>query len=713
MSASEVVRTRLPGIAATIGRALAEAVDLQDGRLFLWCPAALAVGIWTYFALMHEPDAIATGILAAVVLPLALLRPAPAVLLALLVAGFALAKFRCDSVATPLIRAVTGEVTIVGTVDSVDRARGQRMTLILRPETIQGLAADRLPVRLKLTALLRDTHAEAGDRISARARLAPIPAPVEPGGYDQGRRLWFEGIGGTGRTIGPVQVLDHQPGLDNVPARRLASLREAIAQRIGDHLDGTADSVAEALITGERAEIPRETNLSLQTSGLFHVLSISGLHMWMVAGSVFWVLRAGLALWPRLALTCPIRKWSAAGALLVAAFYMLLADSGVATTRSFLMIAVVFFAMLVDRPALSLRNLALAAIIVLLLQPEAAVDAGFQMSFMAVLGLVAFHNAWTGRQPDEAAPARHWALRAIRSMLRATMLALATTTIAGGMSSIPAAYHFGRLAPYSLLANGLAFPVIGILVMPMALLATVLMPLGLEAIPLLVMGQGLDLVLAISDFVAELPGARMMVPQPPESAVLLLAAGCSGICLLAGRVPRLAGLVVALCGLALSLPGRQAPDILVERSGANVALRNGDGLLVPALVRKGRFSIEKWLMTDGDGALPATAARRSGWTCLAGRCTATAKGRRVAYLAGDGLGPVDCAGFDIVIASFPLRGRCRSVPLRIDRFDLWRKGAHAVFLAPSGPVVTTARDGQGLRPWRVEPEPRANPVKPP
>jgi competence protein ComEC len=513
---------------------------------------------------------------------------------------------------------------------------------------------------------------------------------------------------GCGSTVMAAWAVSPPPSM--YWARMMTSVRQAIASRIHAHLDGATASIAEALITGERAEIPRAANRSLQASGLFHVLSISGLHMWLVAGSVFWTLRAALALSPTLALRYPIKKWAAAVALCCALFYLLLADSGVATMRSFIMIAVVFFAMLVERPAVSMRNLAIAALIVILMQPEAAVDAGFQMSFLAVLGLVTFHDVWSRRRPVQDEVVRAWPRRLVRHAAAAVMLALVTTAIAGTMSSIPATYHFGRLAPYSLVANGLAFPVIGLVVMPMALVATLLMPFGLELLPLLAMGQGLDLVLAISDLVADLPQAQMTVPQSPPVAAIALALGCTAFCLLAGPV-RIAGLGVAGLGLLLALAGRPLPDVLVDGTAGNVALRNSEGLLVPAVPRKSRFSVERWLQSDGDSASPGEAVKRIGWTCLATRCEAVVKGRRIAYVTGDGTVPIACAGFDIMIASFPLRGACRAVPIRIDRFNVWRSGPHALYIDGRDVRILTARGLQGDRPWRIIPLARARPFE--
>src|SRR5207248_890041 len=223
---------------------------------------------------------------------------------------------------------------------------------------------------------------------------------------------------------------------------------------------------AEALITGETASLPRQVINSLQVSGLYHIVSISGLHMSLVAGGIFWLVRALLALSPYFAVNYPIKKWAAVAALIAGLFYMLLAGAEVATQRSYIMIAIMLIAILADRPALSLRNLVIAALIILTLFPEAALSASLQMSFLAVMGLLAFHEAWLEMQGAKPAEPAGPLLRSIRSIWRSFIATAFTTFIAGGLSSIAAVYHFGRLAPYSLLANLLALPVVSFIVMP-------------------------------------------------------------------------------------------------------------------------------------------------------------------------------------------------------------------------------------------------------
>jgi competence protein ComEC len=290
--------------------------------------------------------------------------------------------------------------------------------------------------------------------------------------------------------------------------------------------------------------------------------------------------------------------------------------------------------------------------------------------------------------------------------MTAAALSLVTSLVAGAGSSLPAAYHFGRLSPYGVLANGLAIPVVGLVVMPAALCSVLLMPLGLEWLPLHVMAEGLSLVILISDRIAALPGADAIMARPSAAAMVLTAAGFVWLTLLAGPA-RWAGLPVLAFGGVLALQPAAMPDLLISRAGENVALRTPEGLLVPAHSRRARFSVEKWLAANGEEESPSEAARRPGWDCQENRCRAVVKGRPVLYVSRSEGQPIDCSGVAILIADFPLRGACRGVALRIDRFDLWRHGAHALHLGEAEVTVRTARQEQGRRPWVVIPQPRA------
>jgi competence protein ComEC len=550
-----------------------------------------------------------------------------------------------------------------------------------------------------------------GATIMVDALLYPPAGPVLPGGYDHARTLWFDGIGATGRAIGRPRIVAMPAGF--VLADWIDDCRDAIGARIRAALPGPIGAFAEAQIIGERGHLQRDINEALQLSGLAHILSISGLHMALVAGGVFLLLRALLSLSPLLALTRPVKSWAAVGALLAAAVYLALSGGGVATWRSAIMIAMLFAAVLAERPALSLHNLVAAATLLILLQPESVLSASFQMSFLAVMGLIAAHEAWAGWRSGrggEPGGGHHWSWTGARWLGRAALAMLATTLIASVCSGLAAVYHFNRLSAYGLLANALALPVVSFLVMPAALAAMIAMPFGLEVLPLRLMGAGLEAVVEIAATVADLPGAHAAIASPSPLAMLSMTGGLIFLCLWRGQ-GCVVGLLAIAGGLALAGMG-QKPDILVERRGATVAIRAETGQFVLPLQRKARFTIEKWLLREGDGTRFGEVLKRPGWQCGGTACRALVKGRRIVYLRHDtpaGAVAQLCGNAEIVIAAVPLRGACRRARLRIDRFDLWRKGAHAVYYEGEDDWrVVTVRDTQGRRPWVVQPVPRAS-----
>jgi competence protein ComEC len=680
----------------------------QRGDFFLWSPLWLIAGIAAYFALPREPPPL---IFAAIATVLALLafairkqRGLFAKSLLLVLIGFCLIKARTEWVSAPTLRAPTGEVLLDGVVEDFEMRGPRRSVAILKVTGLAGKGVTRIPARVRVT-MTGTKRLRPGQMIRAKAQLFPLPTPVVPGGYDYGRSLWFEGIGATGRIYGDIAAEGTDPSRLLQFRASLEDLRDVIGTRIRAVLPDERSGVAEAMITGERGTIPHDVNDSLQASGLAHILSISGLHMSLVAGLTFWLVRAMLALSPTLATVYPIKKWAAVAGLAMGLVYLLLASASVATGRSYIMLAVMFIAILADRPALSMRNLAIAALIILVAFPEAALTASLQMSFLAVMGLLAIHDVWSRwlaqREDVDHGLLHHAASIIFRMFCAATLTSLA----AGGLSSIAAAYHFGRLAPYGLVANLLALPVMSVLVMPPALFAVLAMPFGLEAVPLQVMDAGLVLVQAISDWVVSLPGAQGRIPPLPLTAALALTLAAIMLCLTKG-IMRLAGFPLA--GIALlAATFSHRPDIYVDQVAKNVVIRGDSGELVPAQTRRSRFAVSQWLRADGDGAEHAEAARRAGWQCEGAVCRATVKSRRVLYLSEEKLAmTIPCADADILVAAFPLRGRCRSVPLRIDRFSVWRSGAHALYVEDGAIRIETARGLQGLRPWTIVPEPR-------
>ncbi len=209
------------------------------------------------------------------------------------------------------------------------------------------------------------------------------------------------------------------------------------------------------------------------------MLAISGYHMAVVAGIAFFFIRAILALIPSFASRHPIKKWAALGALATGAFYLVLSGASVSTQRAYIMIAIVLIGVMIDRPALTFRTIAIAAFVVLLLAPQAVVHPSFQMSFAAALALIAAYQFGLPWRADAGTPAAArmalWGGREVFGLIMASLVA--------GLATTPySAFHFHRLAPYGVLANLLAMPVISVWVMPMGILGVLTMPFGFDAV---------------------------------------------------------------------------------------------------------------------------------------------------------------------------------------------------------------------------------------
>lgn len=674
----------MPGIAERLAEALGAALALEvaERRFFLFLPVVFAAGIALYFGAPREPWPYAGLIPAVGLAALTLLareRPLAFHLLALLAtlaAGFATASLQVQRIAHPVLQRAVDGVEIAGFVEvSEQRTRGSRITLALT--RLEGRGEDRgeaAPRRVRVTLTSR-TPPEVGAHVALRASLAPPPGPAYPGGFDFGRLAWLEGIGATGFALGKVAVVPTtvEPPAGLALSAWLAATRATIAERIraalllpgaSASMQGDA-AIAVALVTGLRDGVPESIEESMRVAGLSHVLSISGLHMALVATGMFFLVRALLALSPALALRCPIKNWAAVPAALAATFYLVLSGGEVATQRAYLMTLIVLAGVALGRPALTLRTLAVAALLVLALTPWAVLDPGAQMSFAATLALVAAYAHW-GRQVAELPRARLGWLHRPAVYIAALLL----TSLAAGLATAPfAAYHFQRLAPLSLIANLGAMPIASFIIMPAGLAGALLIPFGWDAPAWHVMGWGIGRMVDISRAVAAVPGADRGLPALPLASLVLFALALTTLCLLRSRLVLVAP-VLALAGLALA-PLRDRPDILVDREGRTVAVRQSDGRLALMGDRDrglaGRFVVEQWLNAEGERTRLADPTLTQTARCDPLGCTLQTAGGEIIALSRhrDSL-EEDCRRVALLITTEAPPKDCAAQVLRID-----------------------------------------------
>jgi len=675
------------------------AAEARSGRLILWLPVAFALGILIYFAVPREPMllagplltlGLAAAVLAARAWPLAL---AAALVAASLAAGFSIATLRTSMVAHPVIPAPPMAVRLAGHVEKVERRTGgDRILLRVAPGAVQGLPV--VPDLVRIT-LRKGWAPPVGSPVTQLVRLLPPLGPALPGGHDFGRGPWFQGIGAVGYGLGrPVMA----PPAPVPPSVRLAVLvdtvRENLAARIRASLTGVPAEIAIALVAGNRAGIPPKVEESMRVSGLTHILSISGLHMALVAGTLFFLVRGGLALIPALALGFPIKATAALVALAGSAAYLVLSGNDVPAQRSFVMSALVLAGVLAGRQALSLRTVAVAAVVVLALTPEAVLEAGTQMSFAATLALVA---AYERIRPLRTRPHPSGLMARTGVAVLVFIAGIAFTALVAGLASAPyAAFHFQRLAPYGLLANVLAMPAVSLLVMPFGLLAVLLMPLGLDFLLWPVMGFGITVMVGISDVIAALPGADLSTDAVGPAALGALSLALAAACLLRG-VLALAGL--APLGLAVLMMGSAPrPDVLVAPDAATVAVRGADGRLSILGAKGQRLVAEQWLGREADRRTAETKDLAAAFTCDGIGCVAPLPGGgTIAVSRRPESLEADCLNAEIVITAHAPPLKC---PARlITPADLARTGTLALYRAGQGWRLEPTRPEGRDRPW--------------
>lgn len=687
-------RIALPALPAWVQDELAA----QQERLPVWAAIIFSIGIALYFSLRFEPSAMLTTVfLAGAVLTRLLAgKRMIATAILLLAAGFAGAQTRTHLLNTVMLEKSVGPVTVQGRVsyaETLDEGRGVRV--VLEDLIVEKLPPEKTPGKVRLS-VRKGEMPPVGSTVETLARLNPPPAPAAPGAFDFQRYAYFNGIGAFGFTFRELRVIENSGG-GGFDAK-IASIRHTISQRMRERLDdpGIA-AVTIALTTGERAAISETDNEAMRDSGLAHMLSISGMHIGMVAGTIFFFTRLVMAAFPGFAVHHPIKKYAALLAFSGALFYALLAGLSVPTLRSLVMTGIVLLAVVLDRSAISLRLLAVAAFAVLIISPDALWGASFQMSFAAVAGLIVFFEwirpRWTDWRRD-AGPFRKAALYIAGSCI--------TTIIATATTAPFSLYHFQNLAVYGVLANAVTVPVMCFIVMPAGILVCLLIPLHLEAWPLRVMEWGVAFIVDVAHRVAELPGAVLSVPAFPVSVMILSVAGGAFVLFWKGWGKALA--ILPLTAALLIALQYRPPDILVSSQAKLLAVRDTEGRLHLSTRTAERFVGESWMRRNGEeGRKPPVWPKEgvdtdTGLSCDEGGCYLEQGGAKVAFAFHPSAHEEDCARANILIALDPVRVRpCRSATV-IDRFDLWRNGAYAVWFNGRYETVASLR---GDRPWTI------------
>jgi competence protein ComEC len=670
--------------------------DSERDQLPLWLPVGLGLGTAAWFAL---PDSRAwtAFLLLSAALALAPWALAPGTRWGRAVSIFCLAAiigcgniwWKAERVAAPVL----GQARVAefdARIESFQRLPARDVVRLM----VEPLGDSTLPRRLRVNvdAAKAPAALEAGATVRLRGYLMP-PAPAAvPGAYDFARAAWFQGIGGTGR-VTVVRLV--APAGEQGWRARLAGTRQRLADHIRDRLPGGAGGIAAALATGDQGGIPEADAEAMRRSGLAHLLSVSGLHLTAVVGAVMLLTLKLLALSPWLALRFRLVLVAAGAGALAGIAYTLLTGAEVPTIRSCIAALLILLGIALGREALTLRLVAVGALIVLLLWPESLPGASFQMSFAAITAIVALHEHPRLRdllaRRDELWPVK----------LGRFLLGLVLTGLAVELALIPIAlWHFHQAGLYGALANIVAIPLTTFVIMPLEALALLFDLAGLGAPFWWLAGAALDLLLSLAHAVAAAPGAVARLPTLPSAAFALMVGGGLWLALWRTRWRRWGLLPVAAGAVAAFLA--PAPDLLVTGDGRHLAVRTDSGDL--ALLRGRAGDYVRDLMTQSAG-LEGEAGELEALRiaeCSADFCVAEIRGWRLLASRSVRLVPIEelrkaCAEADIVVSERRLPAACRPRWLKADREMLANSGGLAIALGATPRVVTTAAGDR--HPW--------------
>ena len=698
-------------------------LEVEERRLFLWLPVAAGAGVALYFSAAREPDRALPPVLACLAVALACVarerRGARmlGICLCAIASGFVSAQWRAARAEAPAIARIR-IAEVAGVVEEMDLRR-QGARFLLRVSGIEGLSAGQTPRRLRLT--MRQTpDFEAGSFVSLKARLLPPSRAALPGGYDFARDAWFSGIGAVGSVLGRVESIaaPETPDWAMAMMAPVDRARNALAARVDGVVGGDAGAIAAAMVTGKRDRLSEGTRELIREAGIFHIITISGVQMTLVAAIFFWIFRRTLALSRTLALCHPIKKWAAAAAIAGAILYDIGTGSRVGTERALFMTAIVFLAVLFDRQALTMRNLAFAALAVIALEPEAILGASFQLSFAAVAALVAVYEARMRAYDRERAPqqlqnqrnqgrpqakpgSRREKIEAAAAWLSASTRhgiggALFATFCATSATVSFMAYHFHEISPYVLIGNPLTLGIIEFFAVPGALLGAALHPLGLDAPVWHYVGLGIDFILWVARRIAAAPGASLHVNAFAPWAIGFLALAVLSAVIWRSWILRATAIPLFAIGLAGAAMG-EAFDLAIPPAGDALAFRGPDRRLGVMAKKLNPFAAEQWLRAAGDG--------RAARDAVAGRCDPSgcigvlAGGQTVALVLAAEAFLEDCARATIVVTPLFAPASCAAAHV-FDRRSLARTGAVALHFSKAGEIsVQSARATGQDRPW--------------
>jgi competence protein ComEC len=662
--------------------------DLEHRRLFLLWPYAAIAGLIVSLLAPEEPQPWLLGLVGSVVIiGLFLARGQTALFRALTLAaafwvGFSLLAIHATLFGTEMLaRPAYG--TYEMRVDEIVSELESGTRAIVSSITPTGTSRA-VPMRRARIVIADGPPLAPGDTIRAPVRFYAVPGPVVPNGFDSQFHAFFDGIGAYGNATAAVERV--AAGSNSAPERVIDGVRRGIAARIDADLEQPTAGIARALITGDQSAVSDEARETMAAAGLAHVLSVSGLHLTIVAGLVLVTLRGGLALVGGMHRFVSVKRVAAAGAIVAALAYFAISGGNVAALRSTIMLVLVLGAVVFGRRALTMRNVAIAALIVIATDPASVFRPSFQLSFAAVVALI---GAWELMRAQEGRE------RSLLARAGGYLWGIVLTSlIAGAATVLFSVYHFQQTSPLGVLGNLFTLPLVGFVMMPSAVLATLAMPFGWEAPFLVVMGWSIDRMLELGGLVANWSSGLDSSPLLAPVALLLGLAALAWFTFLSTwhRLILPVLLIPAVWLFALDHP----PDVLVADTTQAVALRGEAGLELVA-GKADSFAVDVWRETYGEAIEPGALLKCDSVGCFG----ASSRGFTLAIVRDPSGFYEDCGLANLLIARRPVPANCGAGTV-IDAETLSRGGVQWLrWDAARGGFEIRPAIPEISRPWRA------------
>lgn len=585
----------------------------EQNRWFLWMPVLFAIGIGAYFVLPQEISPWWTlGIIESLIVLAVLFRRrifalVLLMIVAVVVLGFTNIQLKALYLSeNPQVMAPE-KTYLSGKISAIDYNYRGNQRLLLTDTT--NFEKDRNFGSLKVSVRSKETGLHVGQCVEMAVSIMPLAKAAMVGGYQFDRKAYFDGLSGNGYALSQALPIECEIptswsqnfkfGIDKLRNKIIAHIREV--------LPPDQASITAAIIAGEQGVIRKEVIQNYRDSGLAHFLSISGLHMSMIAGLMFFLVRLIVAFIPALAVRYDSKKLAAVFAILISIFYLLISGAQIPAQRAFIMNFIVVLGILLGRRAISMKTISWAGLFVLILTPQALVGASFQMSFAAVVALIAFYEKYAGNLQrflnGNKNAEQSFVIKFIK-IIWVYIIGIMVSDLVASLATMPfAIYHFNKIAVYTTLTNLLAGPIIGLIIMPFVLLSLLLMPLGLDYWPLKITGWGVEQINHITAYVSSLQGAGYQVVSMPLWGLLTIVFGALWLCIW-NKSWRKLGWIGVVIG-TLSVFSVKTPDVLINEDASAVAFKDNMGELVIMPSRGNYFSKKIWLEKTANNKLSA------------------------------------------------------------------------------------------------------------